>query len=133
MNKKQIRQLKKIAESLPPTLKMGELIVTGEVLKRDYSDRINPEQKIDPSARYRIKVPVKVDHVKELQRFYKNNSLKEREASIASYIHYVNSIYEKAITSAATPDSELHANIANEPSVSGGTDGVPVSNGQPSI
>lgn len=93
MNSKLSKKLRKLAKSLPPTLKLGDKIVSGVVLEREYPDRIAPEQKIEPSARYRIKVKIPVDHFEELKQFYKNSSNKQAEANVQQYTDYVHSLF----------------------------------------
>ena len=93
MNKKQIKRLKIIASALPPTLKLGELVVTGEVLLKDYPQIKAPEgQTIYPDKRYKIKVPVKVDHVKEMAKLCVGKSQKDSDLAIQQYCDYVVSL-----------------------------------------
>ena len=99
MNKKQIKRLKAIANALPPTLKRGELVVTGEVLLRDYPQIQVPEGKIIyPDERYRIKVPVKVDHVKEMAKLCVGKSQKDSDTAIQQYCDYVVTLIPKPKT-----------------------------------
>ena len=92
MNKKQIKRLKVIANALPPTLKRGELVVTGEILLKDYSEYVANEDDIQPSSRYKIKVPVKVDHVKEMSKLCVGKSQKDSDIAIQQYCDYVVSL-----------------------------------------
>jgi len=107
MNKKQIKRLKVIASALPPTLKLGELVVTGEVLLKDYPQIKAPEgQIIYPDERYRIKVPVKVDHVKEMAKLCVGKSQKDSELAIQQYCDYVVSLVPNPKTEENEPVTE---------------------------
>jgi len=93
MNKKQIKRLKAIASGLPPTIKRGSLIVTGEVLLKDYPEiKAREEETIYPSRRYKIQVPKKVDHVKEMAKLCKGKSQKDSDMAIQQYCDYVVSL-----------------------------------------
>jgi hypothetical protein len=95
MNKKQLKRLKVIASALPPTLKRGELVVTGDILLSDYSEYVANKDDIVRSSRYKIKVPVKVDHVKEMAKLCKNKSEKDSNLAIQQYCDYVVTLIPK--------------------------------------
>lgn len=107
MNKKQIKRLKVIASALPPTLKLGEFVVIGETILKDYPQIKAPEgQAIYPSKMYKIKVPVKVDHVKEMAKLCVGKSQREADILVQQYCDYVVTLIPEPKTEENEPATE---------------------------